>query len=117
MPALLTRVAAAIEAVRPVGTSYAVIPPTLLGVAIALAVTTDGTTPHTSAAAAVTDAISAYVSGLPIGASLPFARITQIAFAASSAVTNVSRISLNGATADIVPTAVGVIRPSAIAVS
>ena len=117
MPALLTRVAAAIEAVRPVGTSYAVIPPTLLGVAIALAVTTDGTTPHTSAAAAVTDAISAYVSGLPIGASLPFARITQIAFAASSAVTNVSGISLNGATADIVPTAVGVIRPSAIAVS
>ena len=117
LPSLLTKVAAAIEAVRPVGTSFAVIPPTLVQVAIVLAVTTDGTAPHATAVAAVRDAISAYVSGLPISASLPFARITQIAFAASSAVANVTGISLNGTTSDIVPTAVGVIRPSSITVS
>jgi len=116
LPSLLTTVAAAIEGVRPVGTTFAVIPPTLVGAAIALTLTTDGTEPHASAVTAVRDAISSYVSGLTIGAPLPFARITQVAFAAASAVTNVTAITLNGETSDIVPTAVGVIRPSSIVV-
>jgi len=116
LPSLLTRIAAAIEAVRPVGTTYAVIPPTLVNVAIALTVATDGSAPHANAATAVQNAISAYVGGLPIGSALPFSRITQIAFAASPAVTNVTGITLNGASSDIIPTAVGVIRPSSITV-
>lgn len=117
LPSLLTRVAAAIEAVRPVGTTFAVIPPTLVSAAIALAVTTDGSVSHGAAVTAVRNAISDYVSRLPIGAPLPFARITQIAFAASAAVTNVTSISLNGGSTDLRPTPVGVVRPSSILVS
>lgn len=116
LPSLLTRVAAAIEAVRPVGTTYAVIPPTLVNAAIVTAVATDGSVPHGTAVAAVRNAISSYVSGLPIGAPLAFARITQIAFAASAAVTNVTGITVNGGTGDINPTATGVVRPSSISV-
>lgn len=116
LPSLLTRVAAAIEAVRPVGTIFAVISPTVMNAAIVLGVTTDGSVHHGAAVTAVRNAISSYVSGLPIGAALPFARITQIAFAASAAVTNVTGISLNGAGADLRPTAVGVVRPSSIVV-
>jgi uncharacterized phage protein gp47/JayE len=116
LPALLTRVAAAIEAVRPVGTSYGVIPPVLVNATIVAALVTDGSVPHATAAAAVRNAISAYVSGLPIGAPLAFARITQLAFAASAAVTNVTGITLNGGAGDINPTATGVVRPASITV-
>ena len=116
LPSLLTRVAAAIEAVRPVGTTFAVIPPTLVNAAITLAVSSDGSVSHGAAVTAVRNALSSYVSRLPIGAPLLFARITQIAFAASAAVTNVTSISLNGGSADLRPTPVGVVRPSSILV-
>lgn len=116
LPSLLTRVAAAIEIVRPVGTSYAVIPPTLVNAVIVAVVVTDGSIPHGTAVAAVRNAISTYVNGLPIGAPLAFARITQIAFAASAAVTNVTGIALNGGTGDINPTATGVVRSASITV-
>ncbi len=116
LPSLLTRVAAAIEAVRPVGTTFSVVAPTLVNVAIVASVTTDGSVDHGMAVATVRNAISAYVSSLPIGAPLVFARITQIAFAASTAVTNVTSIMLNGGTGDINPSGIGVVRPSSITV-
>ncbi len=116
LPSLLTRVAVAIEAVRPVGTTFSVVAPTLVNVAIVASVTTDGSVDHGMAVATVRNAISAYVSSLPIGAPLVFARITQIAFAASTAVTNVTSIMLNGGTGDINPSGIGVVRPSSITV-
>ena len=115
--ALLTNIAAAVEAVRPIGTSFAVLAPTLLPVTISLSVSSDTTVPRAVLTAQVTAAIIAYVDGLAIGAALPFSRVTQVAFAASPAITNVTAVLVNGGTADLAPTSIGVIRANSVVVS
>ena len=116
-PSLLTEISLAVEAVRPVGTSFAVLAPTLLPAAISLAVSSDGSIPQPVLASLVSSAITAYVDSLPIGAALPFSRITQVAFAASPSVTNVTSVSLNGGSADLSPGSIGVIRTSTVQVN
>lgn len=115
--ALITNVARQVDAVRPVGTSFGVIAPVLNAVGIALTVTSDGTVAHTIVAAAVANAIATYVNALSIGATLSFSRLTQLAYAASAAVNNVTNVTLNGAQSDVAPVPTGVIRSSSIVVS
>ena len=116
-PTLLTNIATAVEAVRPIGTSFAVLAPTLLPAAISLSVTSDGTVAHTALTALVASAITTYVDGLAIGAGLPYSRVTQVAFAASPAITNVTAVLVNGGVADLAPGSIGVIRATSVVVS
>jgi hypothetical protein len=67
--------------------------------------------------AAVVAAIETYIAGLSVGATLSYTRLAQLAFGASSAVTNVSSLLLNGATADLVPGLFGAVRAGTVAVS
>jgi phage-related baseplate assembly protein len=115
--ALLTTVAAAIEAVRPVGSVYAVRPPTMVQAAISLTIAVANTAQKPPVAAAVGSAITVFVNALPIGAPLPLTRIAQIAYAAHPAVTNVSQLLINGATSDLVPPASGVVKAGLVAVN
>jgi hypothetical protein len=69
------------------------------------------------AIAAVDAAIAAYIAGLPMGATLAFTRLAQLAYDANSAVVNISGLTLNGGTADLVPPQFGVIRAGTIAIS
>ncbi len=116
-PALLATVAAAIEAVRPVGSIYAVQPPTVVQAAISLTIAVAGTAQKPPVAAAVGNAITAFVNTLPIGAPLPLTRIAQVAYAAHPAVTNVSQVLINGAASDLVPAASGVVKAGLVAVN
>lgn len=115
-PALLSQAATAIEAVRPVGTSFAVQPPVVTAATISLAVVAEGV-PQVEAAAAAQQAIAAHVAGLDIGEALRWSRIAQLAYGASPAITNVTAVLLNGGTADLVPGADGVVRPASVVVS
>ncbi len=115
--ALLAAVANSVEAVRPAGTSYAVVAPTVVNAAISLTIATASPTGHADAVAAVTAAIAAWVNALPIGATLAWSRIAQIAYGASADVVNVTGVQINGATADLVPPATGVITTSSVLVA
>lgn len=115
-PALLAQAASAIEAVRPVGTSFAVQPPVVTTATVTLAVSADGV-PQVEAAAAAQQAIVAHVAGLGIGEALRWSRLAQLAYGASPAITNVTAVLLNGGTADLVPGADGVVRPGSVVVS
>jgi uncharacterized phage protein gp47/JayE len=115
--ALVATVAAAIEAVRPVGSVYTVRPPTKVPAAISLSITVAATAQKPSVAAAVGNAITAFVNALPIGAPLPLTRIAQIAYAADPAVANVSQLLINGAASDLVPPPSGVIKAGLVAVN
>lgn len=112
---LLASVATAVEAVRPAGTTFAVLPPAVLTASIQLAIAVSAV-PHDTAARAVTTAIGAWISTLPIGASLPYSRLAQLAYDAHSAIINVTAVSLNGATADLVAPAGTVVRAGRITV-
>lgn len=114
---LLARIRLAVDAVRPVGTGFAVVAPTVLPAAIQLTVQTLPGASHSAATAAVGAAIRAWVDALPIGGVLPFARLMQLAFQASPDVLNVTLVSLNGGAADLDPGAAGVVKAGLITVA
>jgi uncharacterized phage protein gp47/JayE len=114
---LLNAVQQAVGEIRPVGTSFAVQKPlvTLADVAVTI-ITTTGTS-HNAAVAAVGTAIETYIAALPMGRTLSYTRLAQLAFDASSAVSNLSGLLLNGGTADLVPPLFGVVRVGIVTVA
>ena len=101
----LTSVGLAIEAVRPITSTYGVFAPTLVTANVAMTLTTAAGYTHSAVVAAVTAALQAYIGTLAVGVTLPFSRLAQVAYAASPGVTNVSGTTLNGSGADLAATA------------
>ena len=114
--ALLAQAGTAIEAVRPIGSVFAVQPPVILIVDISLALTLAQGAATASIGAAVAQAIAAHASTLPIGAPLARSRIAQLAHDADPAVLGVANVLLNNLAADATPPALGVIKPGAVVV-
>ncbi len=115
--ALLFAAGSAIEAVRPIGSVFAVQPPAVIPAVIGLSVTVAAGTAKPAIAANVATALGAFVNTLPIGASLPLTRLAQIAYGADPGVQNVTNILLNGAAADLPAGPAGVIKTSSVTVS
>ena len=115
-PALLATVAAAIEAVRPVGSLWTVLPPTVSTATIVCSIATGNGSNHATVAAQVAAAITAFVDALPVGAALPWSRLAQVAYDASASVANVTGMLLNGGTADIAPGPAGVVKAGSVTV-
>jgi uncharacterized phage protein gp47/JayE len=114
---LLSTVQQAVEAVRPVGTSFAVQGPVVMAADLSASLTTATGASHAAAVAAVAAAWEAYVAALPVGAGLSYTRLAQLAYDASSTVTNISGLLINGGTADLVPGMFGAVRAGTVAVS
>jgi len=114
---LLSTVQGAVSAIRPVGTGFAVQGPVVAPANIAVSVTTAVGASHSAAVAAVAGAIESYIAGLPIGATLSYTRLAQLAYDASSSVSNLSGLLLNGGTADLVPPLFGVVRAGTVTVA
>ncbi len=114
---LLATAANAVESVRPVGVIYTIQPPVIVSVTISAALTVASSVQKSIVAANVSSAITAFVDTLPIGAPLPVTRISQVAYAADPAVVNVSQVLINGASADVIPSATSVVKVSLVTVS
>ena len=115
-PALLDAVASAVEAVRPVGTTFAVQPPAVLLADVELVLDIAAGADAVAVSGQVRDALVAYVTALDIGAALQWTRVATIAYGVSPAVVNVSGVTLNTAEADLDPGPAGVIRPGLIVI-
>lgn len=107
----------AIEATRPIATTYGVFAPTLVNVIIALTVTAASGFTHAAVAAAVQAAIQTYVDSLPLGATLYWSRLMQVAYDASPGMLNVSGLTVNSGTADVAATAQQCIRYTSVTVN
>jgi uncharacterized phage protein gp47/JayE len=114
---LLASVAAAVEAVRPVGSSFGVLPPNVTQVTVSMSISVASGAVKASVAQAASAAVSAYINALPVGALLAWSRLAQLAYDASPAVINVSELVLNGGTADITPGPAGVIKAATVSVN
>jgi uncharacterized phage protein gp47/JayE len=114
---VLTGAANAIEAVRPVGTTFAVQPPNVQSVAVSLGVTTVASYDPAAVAAAVTSAITSFIDALPIGATLPYTRLLQVAYDASPGVANATGLLVANGVADISAGPSGVIKAASVTVS
>jgi len=113
---LLASVQAAVDAVRPVGSTFAVNGPTVLPANIALTLAIAQGANSATAIAAVSAAITTFVNTLPVGGSLPYTRLAQLAYDASPAVTNVTGLTLQGSTADLTTGPATVIKIGALAI-
>lgn len=112
-PALIAQASAAIDAVRPAGTSFTVRGPTVLPVTVQVGLTLAATGDSAQVAPLVTSAIGAYVDNLGVGSPLTVSRVVALAFGADPAVEAVT-VRLNGAPADAVPLPWGIVRLAGI---
>ncbi len=114
--ALLAAIQTAVDAVRPVGSIFAVNGPTVLAADIALTLAVAQGSNSAAAIAAVNAAITGFVNGLPVGGSLPYTRLAQLAYGASPAVTNVTGLTLQGGAADLAAAPATVIKTGSLVI-
>jgi len=114
--ALLANVQTAIAAVRPVGSAFQVMGPSVVAANISLTVTAAAGYTQAQAVAAVGTALTAAVNAGGMGAGFMFGTIYQVALNCPS-VTAVEGVTLNGATSDLTVTQAQVVRADTIAVS
>lgn len=114
---LLASTQTAIDAVRPVGTAFAVQPPVVTYVSVALTITVSASGSLAALIGPVGNAITSYINSLPIGSGLPLTKVVQIAYGVDPSITNVSNVTLNSATADIVVPWNGVVKAAGVVVS
>jgi phage-related baseplate assembly protein len=115
-PGLIAGVSRAIEAVRPIGSTFSVQPVSVTTASIVMSIVAVPGADHAAVAATVAGAVQASVDQLPIGVSLPWSRLTQMAYQASPQVANVTGVLLNGSTGDLVPPASGVVKAAPVMV-
>jgi phage-related baseplate assembly protein len=114
---LLSTVQTAVDSVRPVGSTFTIQPPAVSVVTVSLTLTVTGSTTSAQLAGPVSTALTSFIDSLPIGAPLPISRVSQLAYAISSAISNVTLVQLNGGTADIAPPANGVVKVGQVTVN
>ncbi len=113
----ISTVQQSVEAIRPIGTNFAVQGPRVSQADISMNLTTNSVAVHGSSIAAVSEAINAYISSLPVGGALSYTKLVQLAYDSSEYITNISNLLLNGETSDLLTSPFEVIRAGVIAVS
>jgi uncharacterized phage protein gp47/JayE len=109
----------AIEAVRPLCSTYSVHAPTPVTVAVSLTITTATGYTHSAVAALVQSAINAYITSIvttSAGALLPYSNIATQAYGVAG-VSNVTAVLVNGGTADLSITYQQAFKPGTITVT
>jgi uncharacterized phage protein gp47/JayE len=113
----LSSVYNAIDAVRPLCSSFGVFAPVVVNAAVAMTCTIAPGYDAAATKALVVTAIKTYINSLSLGHPLTYSRLAQIAYDASPGVTNVTGVTLNAGTADLTATAKQVIKWSSVTVA
>ena len=114
---LINAAATAVEGTRAVGVTYGVVSPIIINVAVSFAVNVAQGYDQNATVGVVGNAVTAYINSLPIGNSLPYSKLSQVAYEASPGILNVENLLLNGATADVVATKRNVIKALTVSAS
>jgi uncharacterized phage protein gp47/JayE len=115
--ALLATVQTAVDAVRPIGSVFAVQAPTVFIASASLTLSVASTASKPSLASQASAAITSFVNSLAIGAPLPLTKLAQIVYGVDPGVVNVSQLEINGVSADLVPPLNGVVKAGTVTVN
>jgi len=113
----LSTVSNAIDAVRPVCSTFGVFAPVVVTANVSMTISTAAGYDHNSVVALVGTAIRNYINALTLGQALTYSRLAQLAYDASAGVSNVTAVLLNGATADVAATSQQVIKAGTVTVA
>jgi uncharacterized phage protein gp47/JayE len=108
--ALLSSVSNAVDAVRPFTSTFDVHKPVIVSATVSMTIATATGYTHSTLVSTVQAALLAYINTLPLGTTLTYSRLSQVAYDASPGVTNVTSVLLNGATSDLTATQLQVIK-------
>jgi len=114
---LIATVFAAVDAVRPIGSTFSVVAPVDLLVNINMILTVLPTVSKAALIPQIVTALTAYIDSVSVGQPLPYSRLASLAYAASPLVSNVSDVLLNGGTVDVGGGPTQVVRPGVLTVS
>lgn len=98
---VIDEVYAAIDDVRPAAVSIQVVRPKVVRPPVTMTVSVNSAGDLPTIQTTIRTNIATYLNGLTIGESASYSRLIQIAYASSTAVTNVSGVTLAGGTADL----------------
>ncbi|MBL7237736.1 MULTISPECIES: baseplate J/gp47 family protein [Komagataeibacter] len=99
--AVIVQVYTSVDAVRPAAVSVQVVRPDVVRPAVAMTVSVNGTGDLATVDATISTNIATYLNGLAIGDAASYSRLIQIAYAASTSVTNVTGVTLAGGVVDL----------------
>jgi phage-related baseplate assembly protein len=104
----------AIQAVRPLGTTFTIQPPQIVQVQVSLSMQLPTTLSATATQSLLQSAIESYIIGLPIGSTLSLTRIAQLGYQTEQGIINISDITLNGLATDLVAPATTSFMPQSV---
>ncbi|AVA33373.1 baseplate J/gp47 family protein [Cupriavidus metallidurans] len=114
---LLASVSNAIDAVRPLCSSFGVFAPVVVSASVAMTATIAAGYDPVATKALITTALKNYINSLKLGQTLTYSRLAQVAYDASPGVTNITGVTLNGGTADLPATSLQVVKWNSVTVS
>jgi uncharacterized phage protein gp47/JayE len=114
---LLSTVATAVDAVRPIGTTFVVVPPQVLIVNVSLTAMLTSTASASLITSGIQNYVAIYLNSLSIGKTASVTRVAQNAYLAGSGVENITEIQLNGTSTDIAVASGTVIKAGQIVVT
>ena len=112
----LTNAALAVGATRAGGIMWGVFPPVIIYANIGIILTSVAGYDHSFVVSVVSTAVQDYVNTLPLGQPLYYNRLAQVIFDATPGVLNISPLSINGNTIDLVGTLRNVIKIGSLTV-
>lgn len=99
---LLSLIYSAIDAVRPIGSTFSVTGPTVIVVNISATITANININQPSLFGPIVFALESYLDTLPIGVDVSFTKIITVIYGATTGIANVTNVLINGAPSDIV---------------
>jgi uncharacterized phage protein gp47/JayE len=98
---LLSLIYAAIDAVRPIGSTFSVIGPTVTVINITATIVAAANINQPSLFGPIITALDDYLDTLPIGTDISFTRIITVIYGSVSGIANVTNLLINGSASDI----------------
>ena len=115
--ALKSAVYAAVDSVRALTETFSVQSPQVLYVDVALTLTVGAGSTTAALTAQLEALVAGYVNGLSVGSPLALSRLTVLAYNLSPYVSNVTGVSANGSSQDVIPAASQVVKLRSCTVS
>lgn len=111
---LLDSVTAAVNAVRPIGTSISISAPNVLVANLSVLLTVNTGVAAGSVEGIVADALGSYINALRVGQSLRYSRLAGVCYDAQQSIVNVQDLLIGGLTTDLGGQTGSVVRAGAI---
>jgi hypothetical protein len=114
---LLASIASAVDAVRPIGTTFAVVAPQVLTVNVALTAQFASPAGATLGIPSLQNHVATYLNSIAIGGAASVTRVAQHAYRAGPDLLNITGVQLNGTSADVIAAPSTVIKAGQVEVS